>query len=180
MDAVTACRAQRPDVALLYVAMPRLTGSDVAGILRREVPECAVVLVTTIERDSQVQAVLDGGGSFILKASSPEEIIRAIRVAAGGGTYISPRITARLLDRAVLQRSDPAPQGLADLTARELEVLRLVGRGESNHGIARRLLISEGTVKVHVKAILCKLDVDNRVKAAFIAHRWGLCSERPS
>ena len=109
----------------------------------------------------------------MLKTSSPEELVHAVRVASTGGTYISLRITARLLT-ATGPRDVTVPVGVADLTSREIEVLTLLAGGESNQGIARHLHLREGTVKVHMKAILRKLGVDNRVKAALVAHRAGL------
>lgn len=107
-----------------------------------------------------------------LKCSGPEELIEAVRIAASGGTYIAPRITARLLARAAPPvHMDPR---LEALSARERDVLLLLAAGESNDGIARSLHVSEGTVKVHVTSILRKLGVDNRVKAAVIAHQSGI------
>lgn len=173
-EALAACRALEPDVALLDIAMPGATGLDVARQIRRGVPTCAIVILTTFDRDAYVtEALRDGLNGFVLKASSPDELAHAIRTASRGGTYISPRITARLLTTTSLLRTS-TPAGLADLTPRELEVLTLLAAGESNHGIARHLHLSESTIKVHMKAILRKLGVDNRVRAALIAHRAGL------
>ncbi len=179
-EALTQCRALAPDVALLDIAMPGLTGLEAAVRIQRDVPGCASVVLTTFDRDAHVADTLRWGlGGFVLKASSPGELIHAVRVAAGGGTYVSPRVTARLLAQAVKAPEEGLsdPPGLAHLTGRETEVLRLLTEGESNQGIARRLHLSEGTVKAHMKSVLRKLGVDNRVKAALIAHRAGLLHE---
>lgn len=173
VDAIAQSRALAPDVALLDIAMPGLTGLEAAAQIKRDVPGCAPIILTTFDRDIHVRHALEQGlNGFVLKASSPEELVHAVHVANDGGTYISPRITARLLAQAIRQEPQ-RPPGLSDLTPRETEVLHLLAEGESNLGIARRLHLSEGTVKVHVKAVLRKLDVDNRVKAALIAHRSG-------
>lgn len=173
-EALAGCRALQPDVALLDIAMPGATGLEVARHISRAVPSCAIVILTTFDRNDFVTEALKAAlNGFVLKASSPDELIHAIRTAGQGGTYISPRITARLLTA-----SGPPPAsrstGLADLTPRELEVLTLLAGGASNQGIARRLHLSEATIKVHMKAILRKLGVDNRVRAALVAHRAGL------
>lgn len=176
VQALDVCRALAPDVALLDIAMPRVTGLEAAQQVKRALPGCGVVIVTTFDRDDYITDALHGGlNGFVLKASSPDELIHSIRTAHGGGTYISPRITARLLAASPLAAAQQ--QDLADLTPREIQVLALLGSGESNQGIARQLHLSEGTVKVHMKAILRKLDVDNRVRAALIAHRAGLVEE---
>lgn len=177
-EALAACRALEPDVALLDLVMPGATGLVVARQIRAAVPGCAVVVLTTFDRDSYVAEALQAGlNGFVLKASGPDELAHAVRTANGGGTYISPRITARLLTSSPSSR--PPPAGVDDLTPRENEILALLGAGESNQGIARHLYISEGTVKVHMRSVLRKLGVDSRVKAALIAHRAGLVDPRP-
>lgn len=173
--AVAEMRSKQVDVALLDVRMPGLGGIGAAEVLRRDIPECAIIFITTLDSDCDVRYAIDNNGSFLLKASSPSELQHCIHVAANGGVYITPRITARLLDQ---QPAYPRlPPALATLTAREEEVLRLLAQGESNAGIGRRLHVSEATVKVHIKAIMRKLDVDNRVKAAVIAVQAGLHTE---
>lgn len=179
-QALTQCRALTPDVALLDIAMPGLTGFETATQIKRAVPGCAIVVLTTFDRNAYVTEALEQGlNGFVLKASSPQELAHAVRVAHSGGTYISPRITARLITAATPADTD-MPAGLADLTPREIDVLKLLAGSESNQGIARQMHVSEGTVKVHMKAILRKLGVDNRVRAALIGHRAGLVGPGPS
>lgn len=173
VDAIRLAREHTPDAALLDIGMPKLSGIDAARQITHQHPDCAVILLTTLDRDEHVHAALEFEHSFVLKASSPTELIHAVRIAASGGSYIAPRITARLLERT-LTRQPGVTTGIDDLTDRERDVLQQLAHGESNHGIGRQLHLSEGTVKVHVKAILRKLGVDNRVKAAIIAHRAGL------
>lgn len=171
-------RELAPDVVLLDLSMPGLPGLEVATRFRAELPGRAVVILTTFDRDGYVaRALALGLQGFVLKASSPAELTAAVRVAAVGGTYVSPRITARLVAAAPEEPSGPS---FEDLSARELEVLELLATGESNQGIARHLFLSEGTVKVHVKAILRKLGLANRVQAAVAAHRVGLGGIRSS
>lgn len=176
-QALTQCHALAPDVVLLDIAMPGPTGFHSATQIKRFIPRCAIIVLTTFDRNAYVtEALRQDLNGFLLKASSPQELIHAVRVAHSGGTYISPRITARLLATATPEEPRK-PAGLADLTPREIDVLRLLASGESNHGIARQMHISESTVKVHMKAILRKLGVDNRVRAALIGHRAGLLNE---
>lgn len=172
VDALAACRDVAADVVLLDLAMPRLGGFDVAVRLQESFG-LRVVVLTTFDEDARVRrALTEELAGFVLKASSPDELHLAVRTAAAGGQYVSPRITRRLLERAPSVATIDLP-AFDDLTAREREVLRLLADGESNQGIGRRLSLGEGTVKTHVKAVLRKLEVDSRLRAAVLAHRAG-------
>ncbi|GII80475.1 DNA-binding response regulator [Sphaerisporangium rufum] len=177
-EAVELARAHRPDVALLDIRMPRLDGLAAADEIRRLVPETTVVMLTTFGEDEYVARALGAGaGGFLLKAGDPRELLAGVRAVAGGGAYFSPLIARRIiaeLGGARLTRITEARARIAGLTAREREVLALVGAGLSNAQIARRLHLVEGTVKSHVSAILLRLEVPNRVLAAIVAHDAGL------
>ncbi|MFC6090768.1 response regulator [Saccharothrix lopnurensis] len=177
-EAVDLARRHRPDVVLLDIRMPRLDGLAALPELRRTVPGVAVAVLTTFDEDEfVVRALGDGANGFLLKAADPRELIIGVRAVAEGAAYLSPRIAQRLVaelrgDR--LSRPDAARSRVSALTAREREVLALLGEGLPNQAIARRLTLSEGTVKAHVSAILQTLEVGNRTQAAILAHEAGL------
>ncbi|WP_280527382.1 response regulator transcription factor [Ruania zhangjianzhongii] len=176
-EAVAAVAATRPTVALLDIRMPRLDGLGACQEILRLVPETKVVILTTFGEDAYISDALTAGASgFLLKASDPRELLDAVRAVADGAAYLSPRVAHRVIGAL---RGGPAPspdatERIAGLTDREREVLTLVGAGSSNAEIARRLYLTEGTVKGYVSAILAKVGADNRVKAAILAYEAGL------
>jgi DNA-binding NarL/FixJ family response regulator len=175
--AVEAVRGLRPDIVLMDIRMPKLDGLEATRrILAGPEPCPRVVVLTTFDLDEYVYEALRAGASgFLLKDAPEEQLIAAIRVAADGGAIFSPAVTRRLIE-AISQRvarRDPPP-ALADLTPRELEVLRLVARGLSNAELARELVVSEHTAKSHVARILAKLDLRDRVQAVVLAYESGL------
>lgn len=171
-DAVEAVRAHRVDVAVLDIRMPGLDGLDAAAEIRRLGTETAVLVLTTFADDSYITRALgEGAGGFVLKTGDPNEIVAGVRAVAAGAAYLSPLVARRVVDR--LADRPQATEGLADLTAREREVLGLLGAGLSNVEIADRINVVEGTVKVYVSAILRRLGVRNRVRAAIVAYEAG-------
>ncbi|ROP36981.1 response regulator [Saccharothrix texasensis] len=181
-EAVELARAHQPDVVLLDIRMPRLDGLSAAAELRHAMPDVAVVMLTTFDEDEYVARALgEGADGFLLKASDPRELLIGVHAVAEGAAYLSPRIARRVvadLRGGRLTRHDHARKRVAVLTGREREVLALVGEGLSNQDIARRLTVTEGTVKAHVSAILHRLDVTNRVQAAILAYEAGLTTAR--
>jgi DNA-binding NarL/FixJ family response regulator len=176
-QALELARAHRPDVILLDIRMPVLDGLNAASVLRRELPDVAVVMLTTFSESEYVARALDSGAAgFLLKSGDPYELMAAIRAAHGGAAYLSPRIAHRVIQQATGQasRRAAAEDRIAVLTPREREVLALVGAGLSNAEIARRLFLVEGTVKAYVSAVLSRLEVRNRVQAAVLAYEAGL------
>jgi DNA-binding NarL/FixJ family response regulator len=176
LAAVDLARRRRPDVALMDIRMPGMDGLEAARrILAAEEPP-AVLMVTTFDLDEYVYEALRAGASgFLLKDVLPEQLIEAVRVVAGGDGLIAPSITKRLIER--FARTAPPlarPPGLDELTPRELEVLDLVARGLSNAEIAERLVLSGDTVKTHVKRVLAKLGLRDRVQAVVLAYEAGL------
>ncbi|MBQ0896866.1 response regulator transcription factor [Micromonospora sp. U56] len=175
--AVELTRAHRPHVALLDIRMPKLDGLAAAAEIRRLVPATATVMLTTFGEDEYVARALGHGASgFLLKAGDPRELLAGVRAVAEGGAYLSPRVARRVIelngDR--MARVPAARDRTAGLTDREREVLGLVGAGLSNAEIARRLFLTEGTVKGYLTSIFTRLDVRNRVQAAIIAYEAGL------
>lgn len=177
-EAIELALAHRPDVALLDIRMPRLDGLGAAAELRRAVPDTAVVMLTTFGEDSHVErALAEGADGFLLKAGDPRELITGVHAVASGGAYLSPSVAKRVIGRLGtdrLSRAGEARRLVESLTPREREVLSLLAQGLPNAEIGRRLFLVEGTVKAHVSAILVKLGVDNRVRAAIMGHEAGL------
>jgi DNA-binding NarL/FixJ family response regulator len=189
-EAVAMARRERPDVVLMDVQMPRLDG---LAATRRIVADgtARVVMVTTFDRDDYLFESLRAGASgFLLKNSSPEELVAAVRTVARGNALLAPEVTRRVVEAAAGRFRPPSDSDrsdrLADLTDRERDVLRLLGRGLSNTEIARELYVGEATVKTHVSRVLLKLDVRDRVQAVVFAYEAGLVqpgdvgSSRPS
>lgn len=177
-EAVELVRGHRPDVALVDIRMPRLDGLAAAAEIRRTVPGTAVIILTTFSEDAYIaRALADGAAGFLLKAGDPRELIAGIRAVADGAAYLSPRVAHRVIAELTgdrMSRAAAARELAGTLTAREREVLGLLGAGMSNAEIARRLHVVEGTVKAYVSAILTRLRVKNRVQAAIIAYEAGL------
>jgi DNA-binding NarL/FixJ family response regulator len=176
-QALGQARAHRPDVVLLDIRMPVLDGLDAASALRRELPDAAVVMLTTFSESEYVTRALDSGAAgFLLKSGDPYELMAAIRAAHGGGAFLSPQIASGVIQqgRGQARRRNAAESRIAVLSPREREVLALVGAGLSNAEIAQRLYLVEGTVKAYVSAVLSRLEVRNRVQAAVLAYEAGL------
>jgi DNA-binding NarL/FixJ family response regulator len=177
--AVRRAQHQRPDIVLMDVRMPEMDGIAATRELLARVPSARVVILTTFDEDEYVIGALRAGASgFLLKRSSPEELLRAIHTVAAGDALLSPSVTRRMIDRLVEQpllqpSSDPR---LEDLTRRELDVLLLIAQGLSNREIANALSVEETTVKSHVRRVLMKLGVRDRVHAVILAYQSGLIS----
>jgi DNA-binding NarL/FixJ family response regulator len=175
--AVNEVRRERPEVVLMDVRMPKLDGIAATRELLATSPDLKVVILTTFEQDDYIFGALTAGASgFLLKRTSPEELIAAIHAVAAGDSLLSPSVTRRVIDRMTRY---PAADGalddqLAELTPRELEVLEQLARGLSNTEIATALVIEESTVKTHVKRILMKLRLRDRVQAVIFAYESGL------
>ncbi|MFB9524685.1 response regulator [Streptomyces cremeus] len=180
-EAVELGLKHRPDVCLLDVRMPRVDGLRAAEELRRVLPEAAVVMLTTFSEDEYIASALGSGAAgFVLKSGDPRELVAGVRAAAEGGAYLSPTVARRVLTHFAsgqLGRRSAARARVGELTAREREVLALVGAGLSNAEIARRLHVVEGTVKAYVSRILARLGLRNRVQAAILAYEAGLVRE---
>jgi len=175
-EAVELVRRYTPAVALLDIRMPVLDGLRAAREIIALSPGTRVLILTTFDADEYVYEALRGGASgFLLKDAPADQLITAVRSLAAGDALIDPVITRRLISRFALAARGPAglPEELRPLTARELEVLRLVARGLSNVEVARELVVEENTVKTHVSRILMKLGLRDRVQAVVLAYELG-------
>jgi DNA-binding NarL/FixJ family response regulator len=176
-DALYRARLLEPEVVLMDVRMPDLDGIAATRRLLAEAPHVSVVILTTFEQDDYIFGALNAGASgFLLKRTRPEELVAAIHTIAAGDSLLSPSVTSRVIERMARQ---PAPDAsrdarLGELTPREVQVLELVARGLSNGEIAAELVIEESTVKTHVKRVLVKLGVRDRVQAVIFAYESGL------
>jgi len=176
--AVELAGRHRVDVALIDIRMPGVDGLTAVERLAVHAPSVRAVMLTTFGEEEYVdRALLAGAAGFLLKDTGPEDLIRAVRVAAAGDAVLSPPITRGVIEQYVRgggARAVRARRLVDQLSGREREVLVLIGRGMSNAEAGRVLLLSEGTVKTHVRRILTKLACDNRVQAAILAQEAGL------
>lgn len=181
LEAVRQAALARPAVVLMDIRMPELDGlAATEQILRQREPPTVVVLTTFDQNEYVYRAIRAGAAGFLLKDAPSSRLVAAVRAAATGDSLIEPSITQRLVERF----AEPAPATgipprLAQLTERELETLRLVGRGLSNAEIAAELVVAETTVKTHVARILAKLGVRDRVQAVVVAYETGFVGGRP-
>jgi DNA-binding NarL/FixJ family response regulator len=176
LEAVEAVRLRKPDVVLMDIRMPIVDGLEATRRIVALGTGARVLILTTYDLDQYVFAALRAGASgFLLKDRPPEELLAAIHVVAGGEALLSPSITQRLVEEfARRPGAGDAPPELSGLTARELEVLRLVARGRSNREVADELVLSQATVKTHVGNILSKLGLRDRVQAVVFAYEHGV------
>ena len=175
--AIDRARFLRPDVVLMDVRMPELDGISATRELLEAVPGTKVVILTTFEQDDYIFGALKAGASgFLLKRTPRADLIAAIHAVAAGEGLLSPSVTRRVIDRMAGQPliGEGADPRLEELTPREREVLTLIGQGLSNHEIAAALFVEETTVKTHVRRILMKLHLRDRVHAVILAYESGL------
>jgi DNA-binding NarL/FixJ family response regulator len=178
VDAVTRARELRPDVVLMDVRMPGRDGLAATRDVLSALPDSRVLILTTFDLNEYVYEALKAGASgFLLKDAPRAQLVEAVRAVAAGDALLAPSITKRLIEQFVLRppaSARPVNPALEQLTARERDVLTLVGRGRSNSEIAVDLHISEATVKTHVAHCLRKLGLRDRVQAVVFAYESGL------
>jgi len=164
-DAILQFRKNRPDVTLMDLRLPDMSGVDTTIAIRKEFPSARIILLTTFEGDVEIQRALEAGArGYLLKSTPPKELLEVIREVHAGKKRIPSQIAARLAEHL----------GDEDLTTREIEVLRQIAEGNRNRDIGERLFITEETVKVHVKHIMEKLGASDRTQAVAIAIRRGI------
>ncbi|WP_424643314.1 response regulator [Embleya sp. AB8] len=181
-EAIRRCREERPDVVVMDVRMPVLDGIEATRRIREGTAEDAaprILMLTTFDLDEHVyDALVAGAGGFLIKDVTAERLFDAVRVVAAGEALLAPTVTRRLIGEFTRLRPRPAPAGLAELTPREMDVLRLVAEGLSNAEIAARLVVGEETVKSHVSRLLRRLGLRDRVQAVVVAYESGLVVPR--
>jgi len=178
LEAVTLARQVHPDVVLMDIRMPVMDGVEATRILTAPGadPVPRVIMLTTFDLDEYVYDALGAGASgFLLKDTLPADLLRAIAVVAAGEAMLDPSVTRRLIERfaQIPAPRAAAPRALEGLSAREVEVLRLIARGLSNAQIAAELVVNETTVKTHVAHLLMKLNLHDRVQAVVFAYESG-------
>ncbi|MGH8925119.1 MAG: response regulator [Acidimicrobiia bacterium] len=175
-EAVSETRRLAPDVVLMDVRMPDLDGISATHELSQAAPDSRVLILTTFEQDDYIFGALRAGASgFLLKRTRPEELIAAVHTIAAGDSLLSPSVTRRVIDRMAQQPTPELAHAKVDeLTPREREVLQLIARGLSNREIAAELVVEESTIRTHVKRILMKLQLRDRVQAVIFAYETGL------
>jgi DNA-binding NarL/FixJ family response regulator len=164
-DAIGQFRQHLPDVTLMDLRMPDMSGIDTMIAIRAEFPEARIIMLTTFQGDVEIQRALEAGArGYLLKSMPPKDMVAVIRQVHAGKKRIPSEIVAHLAEH----------MGEEDLTSRELEVLRHIAGGNRNRDIAERLFVAEETVKVHVKHIMDKLGAKDRTEAVAIAVRRGI------
>lgn len=178
VEAVTVVVQTRPDVVLMDIRMPRLDGIEATRRITAQVPSCRVLVLTTFDLDEYVYAAVRAGASgFLLKDVPPADLVHAVTVVQRGESMLAPALTKRLLDRyvsGVVPTPGEIPTAFAKLSARELDLVRLVAAGLSNAEIGERLFLGAGTVKTYISRVLTQVDRRDRVQLAVLAYESGL------
>lgn len=171
---VSAALAQKPNLVVMDIAMPELDGIAATQQIKEQLPETKVVMLTSHDTNDEVIGALSSGAdAYCVKGASVERLMSAITAAIEGATYLDPQV-GRIVIQSLQPASPAPPENTANLSPRELEVLKLLVEGKSNTAIAKELFLSPNTIKTHVKGIMNKLAVDDRVQAAVVALRTGL------
>jgi len=178
-EALEKTRELSPDVVMMDIKLPGINGIEATRMIKKESPETEVIILSMYDEDQYVlEAVKAGATGYVLKDISQEELFRAIKVVYSGGSLIQPALARRLLKEFASRTRETTSDGryspLRELSEREIEVLQCVSEGMSNRNIAEKLMISEKTVKAHLRSIFRKLEVGDRAQAVAEAMRKGL------
>jgi DNA-binding NarL/FixJ family response regulator len=176
-EAIDAARRTRPDIVLMDIRMPTIDGLEATRRIMQSAHPPRVLMLTTFDLDEYIFDALHAGASgFLLKDVPPEQLVAGIRTVCDGESLLAPAVTRRLIQAFVRDHppSQQPPPQLDDLTARELDILKLIARGLSNAEIAEQLVVSNATVKTHVGRVLAKLGLRDRVQAVVLAYETGI------
>jgi DNA-binding NarL/FixJ family response regulator len=174
-EALEKTRLYHPDVVVLDVRLPGKNGIQACAMIKEEMPETNVIILTSYAEDKILfEAINAGAAGYVLKQVGGDELVRAIQCIGRGEALLDPVVTQRVLERVRLASRQEQAAAFNDLTEQELRVLGLVAKGRTNKEIARALFLGEGTVRNYVSSILSKLDLTNRAEAAAYAVRHGL------
>jgi len=174
VEAVALSLQHQPDVAVLDIQMPEMTGIEAARQIKAKAPEVQVLVLTAYDDDPYIFAVLQAGASgYVLKNAPSEELVRAVRTVAAGGSALDPTITAKVMAQLSSGKPSGAQASIERLTQRELDVLRLAAKGHTNRAIGLELSISDRTVQGHLANIFGKLGVATRTEAVLLAMKQG-------
>jgi len=175
LEAVEKAARFEPTVVLMDIRMPELDGLEATRRILAADESARILILTTFDLDEYVYEALRAGASgFVLKDEPPEQLLAAIRIVAEGEALLSPAVTKRVIQRFTRLPQASPPEGLDELTERELDVFRLIARGLSNAEIGQELYISDTTVKTHITHILQKLGLRDRVQAVVLAYQTGI------
>ena len=175
LQAVSKVQTLRPDVILLDMVMPHMDGLEAIVEIKKSWPEAKIIVLTSFSDDEKVfSAIRNGALGYLLKESSPQDLLQAIHSVARGEGFLSPSIASKVMRE--INQSPKLPPTKDPLTEREVEILQLVAQGLTNDEIAEKLVVSEKTVRTHVSHILAKLQLANRTLAALYALKEGLAS----
>ncbi len=180
-EAITLARQTMPDIILMDIQMPGLSGLEATRRIKAEMPHVRIVILTVSDEDASLfEAIKNGADGYLLKDLEPRQLYEMLEGLRRGEAPISGALAARILKEFRAQEAQPAPpEATEELTEREKEVLQWVAKGASNREIAEVLCVSENTVKIHVRNILEKLHLRNRIQAAVYAAREGLLGDKP-
>jgi DNA-binding NarL/FixJ family response regulator len=182
-EAVAAVKTLKPDIVLMDVVMPRLNGIEATKQIKRSSPTIAVLILSAYDDDRYILGLLDAGAAgYLLKNATSREVVQAIRSVHAGEAVLHPAVAARLIARAAHSSSRPVPVSSEEpLTERELEVLQLAAKGQSNKEIAAELVLSVPTIKAHLVNVFNKLGVGSRTEAVLYGVRmgWLVLEEEP-
>jgi DNA-binding NarL/FixJ family response regulator len=180
-EGIQLAQTLKPDVILMDVKMPKRDGIQATQAIREALPDVRIIMLTVSEEDDDLfSAVKAGATGYLLKNVEPDQLVKAIHLLVKGEAVIPHAMASKLLTEFghIAQTASPGPK-LTPLTEREKDVLKLLSKGESNKEIGNALSISEHTVKIHLKNILKKLHMNNRIQAALYAYQQGLIAEPP-